>query len=101
MLEAKSTKKTWKSEAVYCDGSCKPSLIKGMARAAAAIVEVDKDGKVLEKISGAVPVNLPQTAQAAEQVALALTVRYTKEREAIVSGDCVGVVNMANSTILK
>ena len=86
---------------VFCDGSRKPSFVKGLARAAAAIVDVDKDGKVLYKRSGAVPANLPQTAQAAEQVALALTVRCTQKREAVVSRDCAGVVNMANSTILK
>ncbi len=47
---------------VYFDGSCIPSPIRDMSRAACSIVEVTKRGEMIRSLEAVVPWHLPQTA---------------------------------------
>ncbi len=76
---------------VYFDGSCKPSPIRDVARAACAIVEVDSRGQLVRSLEAVVPRHLPQTAQCAEYLAMTLGYEYVR-RAAEFTGDCLGVV---------
>ncbi len=81
---------------VFFDGSCKPCAIRDLSRAGGATVMTDDEGRPLRRAMAAVPAHLPQTAQAAENIALAVTVRALEE-QAVVKGDCRAVVNSANA----
>ncbi len=76
---------------VYFDGSCLPSPIRDMARAACSIVEVTRDGEIIRTLAAVVPWHLPQTGQCAERLAMSLGYRYVC-RAAQFIGDCIGVV---------
>ncbi len=76
---------------VYVGGSCQPSKIDGLARAGACVTEVDMEGRMVRKLTCAVPKHLPQTAQAAEHLAPVVAIRCTT-RQADMFGDCLGVV---------
>ncbi len=75
----------------YMDGSCVPSTIRGLARAACAVVACGADGRPWKTLQMAVPRHLPQTAQAAEHLAAALSFDSLRGTAELV-GDCLGVV---------
>ncbi len=76
---------------VYFDGSCRPSPIRDLARAACSIVEVNDGGDPIRTIEATVPWDLPQSAQCAENLAIAMGFGYVR-REAEFVGDCLNVV---------
>jgi ribonuclease HI len=76
---------------VYFDGSCKPSPIRDLARAACAIIEVNRSGVPVRTIEATVPWDLPQTAQCAEHLAMAMGYHHVARQAAFV-GDCLNVV---------
>ncbi len=80
---------------VYIDGSAQPSAIDGLARAGACVAEVDDRGRMIKKLTCAVPAHLPQTSQAAEHLAAAIAFRCIT-RVATVYCDCLGVVKALN-----
>ncbi len=77
---------------VYFDGSCRPSPIRDLARAGCSIVEVDEEGDMVRSLEAVVPWHLPQTAQCAEYLSMALGFTYVNRCARFV-GDCLGVVN--------
>ncbi len=79
----------------YFDGSCTTPVIRRMARAACAIAQTDEEGSPLKILQAAVPRHLPQSAQAAEFLGYAITVRAVEGPTAVV-GDCMNVVRAAN-----
>ncbi len=79
----------------YIDGSSTTPTIRSMARAACAIVSTAEDGTPLKVLQAAVPRHLPQTAQAAEFLALGLVFRALRGRTEV-TGDCLNVVRAAN-----
>jgi hypothetical protein len=81
---------------VYTDGSCVHSPIRGLARAAAAAVQVNDSGDRIRAIYLPVPKHLPQTSQAGEYVGVA-TARRMAVRRAHVHCDCENVVRTANA----
>ncbi len=82
---------------VYFDGSCTPSPIRDLARAGCSIVEVNDDGDPIRTIEATVPWDLPQTAQCAENLAMAMGFDYVWRQAAFV-GDCPNVVKAMNGT---
>ncbi len=85
---------------VYMDGSCRPSPVRDMARAGCAILEVTKDGRMVRSLEATVPWHLPQTAQAAEFLGMALGYRYVR-RLATFVGDCLGAVRAMSGPSTK
>ncbi len=84
----------------YIDGSCKPSAIRGLARASCSLV-VYGDGLVpVKTISMPVPPHLPQTAQAGENLGMALGYLHASGPTNLV-GDCLGVVRAFASAALR
>ncbi len=82
---------------IYIDGSCTSSTICGLARAGCAIIQM-QGLRVVKKALAAVPDYLPQTAQAAEHLGMALAYRYVAGRSNFM-GDCLGVVKALNATM--
>ncbi len=76
---------------VYVDGSCFPSPLRGLARAARAIRMVCPLGRPVKTLKMAVPRHLPQTAQVAENLATAVAYRSARGA-ADIAGDCLNVV---------
>ncbi len=83
---------------IYTDGSSVPNVIRGLARAACAGVEVNEEGVVVRAFTMPIPRNLPQTSQASEFVGLATTKQLTTRR-ACISSDCANVVKTANAPL--
>ncbi len=83
---------------IYTDGSCEHSPIRGLARAAAAAVQVDGDGRRIRAIFLPVPRHLPQTSQAGEYVAVG-TARRMAAKKARIRCDCENVVRTANAAV--
>ncbi len=81
---------------VYTDGSCEHSPIRGLARAAAAAVQVNENGDRIRAVQMPVPRHLPQTSQAGEFVGVA-TARRMMVRRAHLRSDCENVVRMDNA----
>ncbi len=81
----------------YIDGSSTTPTIKSMARAACAIVRTTEDGTPLKVLQAAVPRHLPQTAQAAEFLALGLVIRALRGKTEV-TGDSLNVVRAANGS---
>ncbi len=76
---------------VYVDGSCAPSVFRGLARASLALVTQSRDGAPYKTLRLPVPRHLPQTSQAAEH--LVVGVAYDGIRGAAeLVGDCLNVV---------
>ncbi len=82
---------------IYIDGSCTTSTISGLARAGCAIVQM-QGLRVVKKALAAVPDYMPQTAQAAEHLGMALAYRYVEGPSNLI-GDCLGVVKALNATM--
>ncbi len=80
---------------IYVDGSCVPSVIRGLARAACAVVELGAAGLPRRIATAHVPRHLPQTPQAAEYLGLAIGIGVVK-RAASIIGDCLNVIRDAN-----
>ena len=77
---------------LYVDGSAGVCPVRGMARAACAVIEVDAEGQLLRSVRVPVPRHLPQTSQAAEYMALACAHQLVT-RSATVHSDCKGVAD--------
>ncbi len=77
--------------ALYVDGSCFPSPIRGLARASMAIRMVGPAGEPVKTMQLAVPRHLPQTAQVAEHMVTAVAYQHIRG-PAQVMGDCLNVV---------
>ncbi len=75
----------------YVDGSCVPSVVRGLARAAFSIVVYGSHGALEKTIRMPVPPHLPQTSQAAEYLAMATGFTYARGPADVV-GDCLNVV---------
>ncbi len=76
---------------IYVDGSCFPSWIRGLARAACAVVMTSDAGEPLKTLQIPVPRHLPQTSQAAEYLGMAVAYKYATGASELI-GDCVNVV---------
>ncbi len=76
---------------IYVDGSCFPSWIRGLARAACAIVMAGNSGEPIKTLQIPVPRHLPQTSQAAEYLGMAVAFKYAQGAAELI-GDCVNVV---------
>ena len=76
------------------DGSCDPSPIRGLSRAGCCIVEADGAGRMMKEVLAPIPRHMPQTAQVAEHVAYALSVRLA-EADVTIFTDCKGVKEAA------
>ncbi len=76
---------------VYGDGSYEPNEIRGLGRAAVAMVEVNSRGDLVQAFSFPLPRAFPQTSQAGEYVMLAQS-RRMLGRTARVASDCLNVV---------
>ncbi len=85
---------------VFFDGSCAPSHIRDLARAACAITEVDQEGNMRRSLEVAVPWELPQTAQCAEHLAMAMGFEYVA-RESEFVGDCLNVTKVMDGSSRK
>ncbi len=81
---------------VYGDGSCQPNDIRGLERAAVAILESDGDGRLKRAFHVPLPRLFPQTSQASEYVMLAQA-RRLLGRSATIFSDCLNVVRAAKS----
>ncbi len=79
----------------YWDGSATTSVVKGLTRAACAVVQTDEEGRPMKILQAAVPRHLPQTAQAAEFMGLGIVFKALRARTSVV-GDCLNVVRAAN-----
>ncbi len=79
----------------YWDGSATTSVVKGLTRAACAVVQTDEDGRPTKVLQAAVPRHLPQTAQAAEFMGLGVVFKALRAQTSVV-GDCLNVVRAAN-----
>ncbi len=75
----------------YVDGSCIPSVIRGLARASCALVTCTAAGVPIKTLQLPVPRHLPQTSQAAEYLIMAVAFEFLRGTTAIV-GDCLNVV---------
>ncbi len=85
---------------VYVDGSCQPSTVRGLARAAMALVTADDAGAHTKVLQLPVPRHLPQTAQAAETLVMA--VAHDSARGALeVIGDCLNVIRAYQQTAAR
>ncbi len=84
----------------YVDGSCKPSPIRGLARASCSLVVYGDGSAPVKTISMPVPPHLPQTAQAGENLGMALGYLHASGPTDLV-GDCLGVVRAFSSAALK
>ncbi len=80
---------------LYWDGSCTTPSVKRLARAACSVVQTDAEGNPTKILQAAVPRHLPQTAQAAEFLGLAIAMHAIR-RQAVVIGDSLNVVRAAN-----
>ncbi len=79
----------------YWDGSATTSVVRGLTRAACAIVQTNARGEPTKILQAAVPRHLPQTAQAAEFLGLGLVFQSLRGPTAVI-GDCMNVVRAAN-----
>ncbi len=77
----------------YIDGSCTTGVFPELRRAAASLVQWSRDKPAGWVIRTPVPRPLPQTPQAAEYVALAVTRQFADvDRKIDVASDCANVV---------
>ncbi len=79
----------------YVDGSCTTPTVKGLARASCAVVQTDEAGRPIKVLQAAVPRHLPQTAQSAEYLGIAIAINAIR-RATVVVGDCLNVVRAMN-----
>ncbi len=80
---------------LFIDGSCTRHVVKGMQRAALAVVEVDSEARPRRTLSIPLWSSLPQTSQAAEYAAFA-AVAWLAKGPSTVYGDCKGVLDLAS-----
>ncbi len=80
---------------LFVDGSCTRHVVKGMQRAALAVVEVDSEARPRRTLSVPLWSSLPQTSQAAEYAAFA-AVAWLAKGPSVVYGDCKGVLDLAS-----
>jgi hypothetical protein len=85
---------------VCVDGSCTPSPIRGLGRAAMALVMQDGEGEPVKTLQLAVPRHLPQTAQAAENLIIAVAFRSIRGAAEVI-GDCLNVVRAYTAAAVK
>jgi ribonuclease HI len=85
---------------LFIDGSCEPSGIRGLARAAACVAEIDGDGNLMRELLIPVPPTLQQTPQAAEFVAYFMAITQLTAPTTIYT-DCKGVQMAADLDIAK
>ncbi len=85
---------------VYIDGSCFPSPIRGLARAACSIVMAAANGDPLKILRLPVPRHLPQTSQAAEHLGMAVAFEGALD-PAVLAGDCSNVVNAYKEPVAR
>ncbi len=79
-----------RSGAIFVDGSCTTSQVRGIARAGCAAVEVDEQGRIIREVGMVIPAAVAQTPQAAEYGGLLLAIGQL-EAEADLYTDCLGV----------
>ncbi len=84
----------------YMDGSCIPSPIRGLARAACALVAVGTDGRPLKTLQLPVPRGLPQTSQSAEHLIVAVAFDCLRGAGELV-GDCLSVVRSFSADLRR
>lgn len=82
---------------LFLDGSCAPHVVRGLARAAWALVMVSRIGKVIKVIRGAVTKDLPQTPQAAEFLPAVVAASHAVG-PSVIYDDCSAVVNACADT---
>ncbi len=85
---------------VYVDGTCKPSAIRGLARAAVSLIKATKEGAPIKTLQLPVPRGLPQTSQAAEFLAMSVGFTCAVGPTELI-GDCLGVVNKFTAAVAK
>ncbi len=85
-------------EFVYGDGSCEPNEIRGLSRAAVAVLQADGAGSLVRAFSFPLPRCFPQTSQASEYVMLAQARRLLNQAADLYS-DCWNVVRAANGSL--
>ena len=83
---------------VAVDGSCSTSPIRGMGRAAWSQVYMGEGEEIFHVLSGVVAAPMPQTPQAAEQVAMA-QLAETLRRPSVVHADCMASITLANKQV--
>ncbi len=76
---------------IYVDGTCKPSPIRGLARAAMSLVTTSQEGRPIRTLQLPLPRHLPQTSQAAEYAVMSLAFDFLSGASTI-TGDCLNVV---------
>ncbi len=86
--------------AVYIDGSCFPSPIRGLARAACSVIMAAVNGDPLKILRLPVPRHLPQTSQAAEHLGMAVAFEGALA-PAVLAGDCSNVVNAYKEPVTR
>ncbi len=91
--EATEANRVQVSGRCYLDGSCFPSVIRGLARAACSIVMTDEEGRPRKTLQLPVPRYLPQTSQAAENLVMAAACAFTRGPARLI-GDSLSVVRM-------
>ncbi len=79
---------------IFIDGSCSVSAIRGLQRAAMALVQLGEDATPEKVVSVPVWSTLPQTSQASEHAAYAAVTQLLCG-ESSVFGDCQGVLDLA------
>ncbi len=85
---------------VYGDGSCEPNDIRGLERAAVAILEATARGELVSAFSFPLPRLFPQTSQASEYVMVAQA-RRMLTRRGIIHSDCLNVVKAATGSLRR
>ncbi len=76
---------------VCVDGSCTPSAIRGLGRAATAIIMQSETAEPIKTLQFPVPRHLPLTAQAAENLGVAVAFDCIRGAAEVI-GDCLNVV---------
>ncbi len=85
---------------IYVDGSCAPSVFRGLGRASLALVMQCANGSPIKTMQLTVPRHLPQTSQAAENLVMGVAfsaIRGTAE----VIGDCLSVVRSYATSAMR
>ncbi len=85
---------------VYVDGSCTPSPIRGLARAAGSLIMQGADGLTVKTLQMTVPRHLPQTSQAAEYLMMAAAYGCARGAAEFI-GDCLNVVRKFTTSTVK
>ncbi len=97
---ATAANRTHISGSVYIDGSCTPSPIRGLARAAGSLVMMGEGGLPFKTLQLPVPRHLPQTSQAAEYFMMSAAFSFVRGSADFV-GDCLNVVRRFTSAAAK